>query len=403
MRSAKPGAMQRLPVIGILLLSALAAASESLAAAPRLQPDAPEVYVVRPGDTLWGIAGRFLRDPWLWPAVWRGNPEIANPDLIYPGDRLVLDTSVAGAPRVRYATDGMRVVKLSPRVRVAELDAAIPTIPIGAVAPFLSRPWVTDSRALDDAPYVVGFPREHIVAGRGDRIYVRSIVAAQAPAFEVLRPGQALRDADTGELLGYEAVFVADARLERAGDPATLVVTDATMQVQIGDRIRPAREETAIRSFMPKPAPAGLEGHIISVLDGVSQIGQYDVIVIDCGARNGVDVGHVFGVYRGGTARPDPVKRARDDWNWRNQSPFDSSSWLGAWQFDGWARDEPDPNAPLPLHRRADRPSDRYIAPLSRAGVVMVFRVFPRVSYALVMRANQAMHVGEMVARPDPF
>ncbi|MCF7996936.1 MAG: LysM peptidoglycan-binding domain-containing protein, partial [Chromatiaceae bacterium] len=154
-----------------------------LTAQVALQPNAPDVYTVRAGDTLWGIAGRFLRDPWRWPEVWEGNPEVADPNRIFPGERLVLDTSNAQAPRVRAAASGLRVVKLSPRVRVSELDAAIPTIPIGTVAPFLSRPWVTDSRELDDAPYVVGFPRERIIVGTGDQIFVRRIMAASNAGF----------------------------------------------------------------------------------------------------------------------------------------------------------------------------------------------------------------------------
>ncbi|WP_462320170.1 LysM peptidoglycan-binding domain-containing protein [Halochromatium sp.] len=391
----------RVCYVALTGLLSLFAWPQLLVAQVALQPDAPEVYTVRPGDTLWGIAGRFLRDPWRWPEVWEGNPEIGDPSQIYPGEQLVLDISDAGAPRVRAASDGLRVVKLSPRVRVTALDAAIPTIPIGAIAPFLSRPWVTDSRVLDDAPYVVGFPREHLLAGTGDRIFVRRIMTATDTGFEVLRPGPALRDPKTHGLLGYEAIYVAQAELERTGDPATLRVTRSTMQVQMGDRVRPARDETAIRSFLPRPAPPGLEGHIISVLDGVSQIGQYDVVVLDRGSREGVEVGQVFAAYRGGTEVRDQVISDRKAWNWRNESPLYSSFWLGEWEITGWERDRPDPNAPLPLHRRAERLSDRYIVPDSRTGILMVFRVFPRVSFALVMRANQAMHVGETVATPD--
>jgi len=216
-----------------------------------------------------------------------------------------------------------------------------------------------------------------------------------------LRPGAALRDPVTNELLGYEAAYVAQAELERTGDPATLRVISSAMQIQIGDRLHPARDERAIRSFLPRPAPAGLEGHIISVLDGVSQIGQYDVVVLDRGSREGVEVGQVFGIYRGGTEVRDQVINHRNAWNWRDESPLDSSFWLGEWQITGWERDRPDPNAPLPLHRKAERLSETYILPDARTGILMVFRVFPRVSFALVMRANRAIHVGEMVAPPD--
>jgi len=367
---------------------------------PALNPDHPRTYTVQPGDTLWGIAGRFLRDPWLWSEVWEANSEIGNPNLIYPGDVLELTYDSAGNPRVRTARGGMRVVKLSPRVRVTELDRAIPTIPVNAIAPFLSRPFVADSSAIDDAPYVVGFPEGHILAGTGDTFYVRSIFDAPDNRYEILRPGQEYRDPDTGEVLGFEAAFVAEARLERAGDPATLTVTRAAMEVEIADRAHPARETTPIRSFVPNPAPAGLEGKIIAVLGGVSQIGQYDVVVLNRGQRDGVDIGQVFEAYRGGNERRDPVRARRTDWNWRNETPLDTSFWLGDWEITGWRSGEPDENAPLPLHRKAERMNDTYIVPDSRAGVVMVFRVFPRVSFALVMYARQAMHIGDAVAPP---
>lgn len=365
-----------------------------------LTDDAPETYRVRQGDTLWDIAGRFLRAPWRWPQVWEANPGIDNPNLIYPGDVLELTYDAQGSPRIRRATSGLRVVKLSPRVRVEELDRAIPTVPINAVAPFLSRPFVADSKEIEQAPYVVGFPEGHILATTGDTFFVRSIFAATDDRYEILRPGQAYRDPDTGEILGYEAGFVAEARLERTGDPATLTVTRAAMEVEISDRARPARDDRPIRSFIPRPAPAGVEGKIIAVLGGVTQIGQYDVVVLNRGARAGVEIGQVFEVYRGGTQRRDPVRGGDSDWNWRNQTPLDTDFWFGDWEITGWEGGDPLKDPKLPLHRETRRLNDSYIVPDSRAGVVMVFRVFPRVSFALVMRARQAMHIGEIVAAP---
>jgi hypothetical protein len=366
-----------------------------------LRPDHPETYVVQPGDTLWSIAGRFLREPWRWPDVWHANPDVANPNRIFPGDILMVDYS-GGSPRIRRADRaGLRTVKLSPRVRVTELDREIPTIPLNAVAPFLSRPVVTGARELDDAPYVVGFPEEQILGGVGNTLFVRSILGATSDRWEVLRPGEAYRDPDTNELLGFEASSVATARLERPGDPATLVITRADKEVQIGDRVRPARDEEPVRSFFPTPSPAGTRGKIISVLNSVSQIGQYDVVVLNRGARDRIEVGHVLAVYRGGELRHDPVRGRRSAWNWRQESPADISFWNGDWEPDGWQRTGPDPNNPLPIRRRYSRPDEQYIVPSSRSGVVMVFRVFPKVSFALVMRANKAMHVGEVVAPPD--
>jgi hypothetical protein len=330
---------------GIVVLAPLViAACSPLLAAPAapvaLQPNAPEVYQVRPGDSLWGIAGRFLRDPWRWPEIWEGNPEVADPNLIYPGDRLLLDTSRPGRPRV---------VKLSPRVPVTKPDAAVPTIPIDAIEPFLSRSWVADSRMLEEAPSVVGFPRERLLVATGDRLFVRPIHETQAARYEILRPGEALRDPVTQDVLGYPARFVAEARLERAGDPAVLLVTNAIMPVRRGDRVRPLRSDAvALRPFLPQPAPAELQGHIIAVLDDFTRIGQYDCVVLDRGARQGVEIAQVFAVYDGGEVR------------------------------DGGA----------------------YSVPDSQVGIILVFRVFARVSVGLVMRAHQALRVGQRVAAP---
>ncbi len=367
----------------------------------QVRPDAPERYVVQSGDTLWDIAGRFLLEPWRWAEVWQANPSIPDPNRIYPGDVLMLDDTGA-VPRIRRDEGGgeLRTVKLSPRVRVENLDREIPTISINAVAPFLSRPVVTEARELDRTPYVVGFPEAHMLGGIGDILYVRAILNADDTRWEVLRPGQAYRDPDTGEVLGFEASAVATARLERPGDPATLTVIRAIKEVKVGDRVRPARDEEPMRSFMPRPAPAGARGAIIAVLNGVSQIGQFDVVVLNLGERDGVAVGHVFEASRGLGLRRDPVRGRRSAQNWRDESPADTSFWLGDWQTDGWNRNQPDANAPLPLHRRASRAAAEFIEPAARSGTLMVFRVFPKLSFALVMRASKAMQVGENVAPP---
>jgi hypothetical protein len=387
--------------IALALACLLLTAATAAAAQDALRADAPERYVVQPGDTLWGIAERFLSEPWRWRQVWQANPGIANPSQIYPGDVLVVDRS-GGSPRIRKADGGggLRTVKLSPRVRVEELDREIPTIPVNAVAPFLSRPLITTAAEIGSAPYVVGFPEEKIIGGLGDTLFVRSIISARNDRWDVLRPGRPYRDPDTNELLGYVATSVASARLERLGDPATLVVTRSHKEVEVGDRVRPAQGDEPLRSFLPRPATAAMRGKIIAVLNGVSQIGQYDVVALNRGRREGVEVGTVFAAYRGGQLRSDRVQARRSGWNWRNESPADTSFWYGDWELDGWNRDRPDPNAPLPLHRRASRANDQYMVPDSRTGVVMVFRAFEKVSFALVMFAKKAIHVGEVVAPP---
>jgi hypothetical protein len=389
-----------LPVFyGVLFFVQLASGhGAALAQDVALNPNRPETYVVRPGDSLWDIAGRFLRDPWDWQKVWEANPDVANPNLIYPGDTLRLTYS-GGRPRVR-AQGGKRVVKLSPRVRVEELEAPVPTIPISVIAPFLSQPYVAQTDDIKRAPYVVGFPDEHITAGVGDAVYVRGIRDPNVVDFEIARPGQPYEDPDTGEILGYEAAFVANARVERGGDPAKLYLTRSATEVLVGDRLVPAANEEVLSNFYPVPAPPGMRARIIAVLNGVSQIGQYNIVVLNRGARDGVQQGHVFEGYTGGDVRRDRVRAGVDDWNWRSESPLTQEFWYGEFRQQGWLENRPDPNAPLPLHADVRRPDANYVAPFEQAALVMVFRVFDRVSFALVMRATRAMHVLDTVAAP---
>ena len=373
-----------------------------------LNPSAPQTYRVSGGDTLWDIAGRFLRDPWRWSEIWEANPKIPNPNRIYPGDELTLSYE-NGQPRIRSSRGGgsgvrneggMRVVKLSPRVRVEALDDAVPTIPIGTVAPFLSQTHVAETNDVEKAPYVVGFPDERIVAGLRDSFYVRSIPSNRVESFEVVRPGDAYEDPDTGEILGYEALHVANALLERAGDPATLQVTGFDKAIVAGDRVIPAAKEMPMRNFLPEPAPRGIKGKIISVVDGVTQIGQYNTVVINRGERDGLRVGHVLEVFNGGSLRRDPVATGAVKWDWRGESPLDTEFWYGDYRFKRWRDDQPDADAPFPKYQQYERDNTKFVVPFERSGVLLVFRTFDRMSFALVMYATRAMHVKDMVAAP---
>jgi len=365
-----------------------------------LNPNRPDTYVVRPGDSLWEIAGRFLRNPWDWNKVWQANPDLADPNLIYPGDTLRLTYS-DGRPRVR-SDGGKRVVKLSPRVREGAQEAPVPTIPIRAIAPFLSQPYVAQGDEVERAPYVVGFPDEHITAGRGDSIYVRGIRDPGVVDFAIVRPGLPYEDPDTDEVLGYEAAFVANAQVERGGDPARLKITQSATEVLVDDRLVAAVPKQVLSSFYPAPAPAGMRARIIAVVNGVSQIGQYNIVVLNRGARDGVREGHVFEGFTGGDERQDRVRAGMDNWNWRSETPLSQEFWYGGARQQGWLENRPDPNAPLPLHADVRQRESTYVAPFEVAGTLMVFRVFDRVSFALVMRATRAMHIRDTVAAPRP-
>ena len=382
-------------IVFVLTVTAVSALPAN--AQVELNPNHPETYTVRPGDTLWGIAGRFLRDPWRWPEVWESNREIGNPDLIYPGDVLLLSYR-NGQPRVGFR-GGMRTVRLSPRVRVSDLKQAVPTIPLGAIGPFLSRPYVLNKAEIDAAPYVVGFPEEHIVAGLNDSIYVRSIFGREGQSYDIVRPGEAYRDPDSGNVLGYQAVFVADGVLERSGDPAKITIVSMALETAIGDRVISTAGDRPAASFMPRPAPRGTKARIISVLDGVSQIGQYDVIVLDRGSQAGLQPGHVLEVYSGGEEARDIVRSGDSYWDWKAQKFWSQETWYGDHRVQGWLYDELDPRDPLPPHVEVRKPSDTFIRPYEQAGTLMVFRTFPGVSFALVMRASRPIHVLD-AARP---
>lgn len=331
------------------LMLSVAAIADEIA----LNPSHPDRYVVVKGDTLWDISGHFLRDPWRWPDIWEANQQIENPHLIYPGDILEL-AYVGGKPRLRLHR-GSRDLKLSPRVRSTPIAEAIPTIPIDAIKQFLTKPRVVGVNELEAAPYVVSFADEHIVGGAGNRIYVRSIEADNHNSFTVFRPGGAYKDGETGEILGYEAFYLADTTLERTGDPATLLLTKTSQEVAIGDRLLPISEEIIEQGFLPHSSSAAIEGRIISVFGGVSQIGQYQVVVLDRGATDGVDVGLVFDVFQRGSVIRDVVS--------------------------GTA-------------------GDTVQLPNEKAGTMMVFRTFDRVSFALILKATRVIHIQDIVRSP---
>ena len=318
-----------------------------------LRPNHPDSYVVVSGDTLWDISARFLTDAWRWPNIWYANPQVENPHLIYPGDTLRL-VYIDGQPRIMVER-GKQTFKLSPQARVTLLDKAIPTIPLDAIAPFLTKPEIVSQETLDSAPYIMGNKGEHLATAKRDKIYVRGITNAErGQGYSIVRRGKEYVDPKTDELLGYEATYVGESILKLNGDPASLIVADSNREILSGDLLLPSSDTTYDSHFFPRAPGNQVEGQILSVMDGVSQVGLYNVVVINLGTKDGMESGHVLDIYQLGKTVTDHYSGKRD----------------------------------------------KVKLPDERAGVLMVFRTFDRLSYALIMYAERNMHVLDVVRTP---
>ena len=351
-------------------ISAAGATAAAPAAPPAdtrgmVNPSAPKHYTVKRGDTLWGIASMYLRDPWLWPEVWILNPQIPNPHLIYPGDTLALAYGADGRPQVSLEQAG--AVRLDPRLRNSALDSAIPTIPYSAIAAFLSRPTVVTADEMRHAPYVLAFRDKHEIAGAGIEVYIRNLPAAENARFAIVHVGNELRDPDDGKVVGYEGIYTATALVQRPGDPAKALLIDTARETLRGDRLLSAdASETPVTFALRAPA-SDVHGRIIDVVGGTELAGQYAVVVINRGKRHGLEPGNVLAVDQAG----DVVRDL-----YRGGKTIGDTNGLGT-SF-----------------------APRVRLPDERNGTLLVFKVFDRVSFGLIVGASDTIHVADVVRNP---
>ncbi|MEE9319777.1 MAG: LysM peptidoglycan-binding domain-containing protein [Granulosicoccus sp.] len=344
-----------------------------------LNQDAPDAYTVVKGDTLWDISDRFLKKPWLWPSLWNYNPQIANPHLIYPGDKLALEY-INGQPTLILSRNGKIVPrgrasgepslgaalpvganggavaanteKLSPQIRVESLDDAVPMIAGDTIQQFLVHPRVVDNSTLENAPYIVGNYDHRLISAVGHQVYARGIVSRTQTRFGIFRRNKALRDPVTNEMLGFEVTHVADAKLLNLGDPSTLGITSNKMETISGDVLLPINDDVVAHAYTPRLPEIHGEGRIISLVNAISQTGRNQVVVLNLGDRTGVKVGDVLAIETRGRSMID--SRGRGDY-------------------------------------------ERLKMPNTRTGVVMVFRTFDKVSYALVMESTRPVMMNDIV------
>lgn len=322
-------------------------------AQPELKTGHPDQYTVVKGDTLWGISSRFLDSPWLWPEIWHANPQVENPHLIYPGDVLGL-VYVKGLPKVttikRNPNGG--VIKLSPQARATPLTTAIPAIPLDAISQFLNESRIVDREELEAAPYVLVGKGDHILTGAGDDLFARGDVG-DYKSMGIFRSNKTYVDPETNEFLGLEAKSIAKAKVKAInGEVVTLNVQRSSSEILQGDRLLPTDDRTINSMFHPSEPEGEVNGYMIDVVDGVSQIGQYAVVVINKGERDGVKEGNVLAVYKKGGIVQDPYTKEKIE------------------------------------------------LPADRAGVLMVFRTFEKMSYGLVLKALRPLSLMDEVRNP---
>jgi LysM repeat protein len=334
--------------------------SEAPAQSIPLAPNAPDSYVVKRGDTLWGIAKVFLRDPWYWPEIWQVNPQVHNPHLIYPGDTLRL-VFIDGKPQILLQRgDEARV---EPRVRSEPLETAITTIPYATVAAFMSKPSVLDQNQIKNAPYVLATRDLHVVMAEGNTLYARGFTGPveSGAHYNVVRVGEKLIDPDDKRLLGYNGIFTGAAHVTRDGPTVSLIMTESALETRAGDKLLPGGVDVPL-DFIPSPPRVQTNGRIIAVSDGVTIIGQYYVVVINRGARDGLAPGNVLAVYDTGPVVDDTDKK-------------------GFFNTDRF------------LTKNVQLPSER-------TGTFMVFKTFDNISYGLIMEATDLIRVGDKIQSP---
>ncbi len=347
--------MRKSLLLIIIPLVLLACAFSARAADDMLVDNPPEQHIVVKGDTLWGIAGKFLKKPQRWPEIWQMNQsQIKDPHWIYPGDVVYLDRSGAtprltlGRPVAGGSASSDGTIKLSPQIRGQGLgNGAIPSIPASAIEPFLTRPVIVEPGSLVNAPVVLGTEERRVVIGSGNVIYVENLNDDKATKWQIYRQGKPLLDPDNNQLLGYEGFYLGEALLKKFGQVSTLEVKTSTQEINRGDNLV-AVTENAFPAYVPHAPAYAINARLMHVHGGVAETGKGYVVSLNKGASNGIELGHVLTLMRAG----DTVKSMRKD------------------------------NSMITL-------------PDEENGEIFIFRIFNRISYGLIMNSKRPVHVGD--------
>ncbi len=361
----------------ITLLLGLSLSYSTIAQEPSLRSDRPDSYTVVQGDTLWDISQRFLEDAWRWKEIWQGNSQIANPDLIYPGDtirlvfidgkpQLVVNSDVPAsqptAPTNTYSSPTsskkpLKTIKLSPKVHSSSIKTAIPAIPLDKINKFLLRNRVVEESVLSTAPHIIAGQESRVILSAGDTIYARGKFPQTISSYGIYRKGQSYIDPETKEVLGTQAIDVGAANIQALSkDVGTFSITRSTNEARIGDRLIPSAERQITSTFLPAPPQKTVKGTIMAVERGVSQAGKLEIVVINLGQRDALEPGNVLAIYK-----------------------------RGANIRDRFAQEKTPKAVELPN---------------VEAGLMMVFEVFEKMSLAIILEAEKGAVIGDMITNP---
>lgn len=321
-----------------------------------LKDSHPDEYYVKPGDTLWDISKVFLNEPWLWPELWHGNESIENPHLIYPGDKIVL-RYVDDKPQLMVDDNDSGVVKLSPNIRESDLSSPVPVIPLEAIESFLRDAWVLDKDEIDQAPYILGGENKHVIFGQGDLVHVRDPETRWKNLFKnyaVFRVGERYVDEETNEILGYEALQVGQGKVEKkTGDIISMRIEKSEKEIKAGDKVMVSPPRALKSVYYPSAPDAEIEGGIVRLFGRLTSVARHDVVVINRGAREGLKEGHVLETYHRGEVVRD------------------------------------------------DQRGEIVRLPDTKSGVMVLFRVFEKASYGLIMESYLPIYKSDIVRSPE--
>jgi hypothetical protein len=333
----------------VLIFTTVSAQAQNIA----LSANSPDVYVVKKGDTLWDIAAIFLEDPWKWPEIWQVNPEISDPDLIYPGDSLRL-IYVNGQPRIVMARGDRQTVKLSPQVREEALSSPIPAIPRQALAGFLAENRIVDKATFESAPYILASATGNLLMGSGHEVYVRGDWTRSIREYEIFRLGKAYQGANK-ETLGQEALNLGELRVVpgESEEVRRALITRSRVELKAGDRLLPKEAQALDDTFFPRIPDVSINGAVIGLLNEAEKAAQFESLVLNLGKIDGLESGDILSIYRPGDDVDDPVT------------------------------------------------GKKISLPSQEIGLVMAYRLFDKLSYGVILSLTEPSQVGNTVATPN--